>query len=426
LRDTLISLAHLTEEIWGGDVPDPWQNVNELADKAAQVAKQPSTASEQVQKLIRDTGDFLTDPARATKDKDNAVAQAWSDKVGKNIDRLKTPRVQQEIVEQLARQSPLIAGAPAEVQSGFVNAMVIVTKVRGAVSLYESIKTLKDFLTSPVAWLRDELHLTWADPFIFWSRELLYDHIGMGRIGCHSLMAKDHGGEPLYEPNKECATAVHYSIVRTLLKPWDDGAKPAIDWLALLEFFLQNPGSARQGRFVDQSYELSINVIHTVVAGEQLDCPDARFSLTKRYAKTAVGPFNWRTIADANFRTSGLSNAEAQRVINLTLAAKKTGVPVTPPNYAFKPGVKVVIPNQRLRLTRRVLVPDAAAPWFAVVMDKGWKIFRGEDAVAGASVPPLDPYQPIRISRDETDLQIRSARAMRLNARQNYRPTKAA
>jgi hypothetical protein len=121
-----------------------------------------------------------------------------------------------------------------------------------------------------------------------------------------------------------------------------------------------------------------------------------------------------------------LSNADAQRVINLTLAAKRTGVPVTPPNYAFKPGVKVVIPNQRLRLTRRVLVPDAAAPWFAVVMDKGWKIFRGEDAVTGASVPPLDPYQPIRISRDETELQIRSARAMRLNARQNYRPTKAA
>ncbi|MEN3369273.1 MAG: hypothetical protein V7609_1416 [Verrucomicrobiota bacterium] len=422
-RDTLISLAHLTEELWGDHVPDPWESLTQSAQDAKEALRKSSEILDQVRGWLQDSFDLLTNPKRAMADLDNSVAQAWKFKIGKAVASIHGGDLSKTAVE-IVLQSPLLRRAPPAIQAAAESALVLGSKARSSLSLYEAIKTLTKFLTGPVHWLLEEQPLNLPDFFLHWSREVIYDYIGMNRIGCHSLLAKDHGGEPLYLPNKACATGVHYYVVHTLLQPWADGKKPAIDWLALLEFFLQNPAAALGLTFEEKQVDISVSVIHEVRPSEQLDHAKPRYSLTKQYRPTAIDPakFNWRTIADANFLTGGLPEAEAQRIINLTLKTTKKGVPVTPPNYAFKPGVKIVIPDQKLRVVVPVMKKNGAEPWFVTVMDNGWKVFKGEDAAGQPKRQPLDPYRPVRITKDETELLITTARTKRLKARQTYRP----
>lgn len=422
LNDTIISLLHLTEEAWGGHVPDPYGGVDEALKKLKEARENPSAVVASAQRLLRETLEFVGDPAAAQKDPDNRVAKLYRERVGKDLDRLRQPAIQEDMTKQVAQDSPLLANAPPEVRDAFFKAIVLGSRFEGTLNLYKSIKAIGEFVSNPVGWLLKLAPDNVRDAVVFYARERLYDAIAMSRIGCHSLMAKDHGPEPLYGPNKQCATAVHYFIVKTLLRFRESGAPPRIDWLELLEFFLRNPSAPRGG--ATESIVLTVNVEHVVKAGEQLDTKDARHSLAKMYRAYAVDPanFSWRTIADANFNTAGLPEAKARRIVNETLRDRGWGYPVTPPNYAFKAGVRLKIPGQKFAC--KVPVATGAVPeWYEAVMDKDWTVFRGStDPATGVTTPPQVVYRPRAISQDAFDTIVFTGRRMRIEAREAYRP----
>jgi hypothetical protein len=391
------------------------------AQQGADTASSPTAA---VERLIRESLEFLTRPEEAVEDRGNSVAQAWKEKVGDSLGSMRLPHVQKRVAESIVRDAPALQGVPAEIRTALVDALALGSKLRGQTSFYQALKAVTRLVADPLAWVHDEVLRVVPEAFIFWTRELAYDFIGMDRIGCHSLMAKDHGAEPLYAPNRECATAVDYLIVNTLLTPRPPGPRPEVDWLALLEFYLQNPLSATPGRSGGKESKFSVSVVHVVRPGERLaGGPDPQTSLTARYQRTATNPpaFTWRTIADANFHTWGLPDRETQRVINETLRRSHSGTPVKPPNYAFTPGATILIPAQEHRL--QTDSPDRAdrAPWFVDVMDRGWTVVRGDSSGVRAAPPSVTPYVPARISRDEATLMIDTARRMRTNARRSYR-----
>jgi hypothetical protein len=424
LRDTLVSIIHLAEEAWGGDVPDPYAAADKALKELKETQERPSAVVAAAQKLLRESLDFLSDPETAQLDSDNEIARLYAKNVGKDLKRLTLPPVQKEFAARISEEAPLLANAPGEVREALFTALVVGSQLRGGMGLYKSLRTLGAFVSNPVDWLLKQLPEKLRDAVVFYARERVYDAIAMDRLGCHSLMAKDHGLEPLYEPNKQCATAVHYFIVKTLLRFREESAPEHVDWLALLEFFLQNPTVAAPS--VGQRVKVSVSVNHTVKEGEQLDTSDSRYSLTHRYRQTAVSPakFTWRTIADANFNTSGLSDKKARQIINATLRDRAWGVPVRPPNYAFKSGIIIRIPAQKIE--RQVPAAATDAPeWYDTVMEKDWKVFRGsKDPDTGAEIPPLEPYKPEPVARSIVDAIVTKGRRMRMEARQAYRPNR--
>lgn len=431
-RDTVISLAHITEELWGGDVPDPYVEGYHLLESVKEATTHPKTVRYEVQKTMRDALGFLTNPRKSLEDDENEIAQSLKDKFESDINKLRRPGVSQAVAEQVARETTYLHSAPKEVQDAFFNVIVEGTRVytfsKQAFAIYEAVQDIAEFIKNPLGWLGKWLPAKIKEKLIdalkFYARERFYDWIGAGRIGCHSLMAKDHGQEPFYTQQKECATAVHWYIVKTLLR-WKkkEDASP-IDWLELLEYFLRNPLPPKEGSFRVISKPVPVTLVHTVTYKEQLKADDPRYSLEDLYRHKAINPkqFNWRMIADANFNTSGLLLKDAQNTINRILRDNAWGVPVTPPNYAFKPGLRILIPNQKAKAIFLVSTSDEIT-WFKEVFDKGWKVFRGlEDPGSQTSQGQLEHHKPVTISLDEVDKIILRGRKLRREAREAYRP----
>jgi hypothetical protein len=429
-QDTVVSLLHLTEELWRGDVPDPYARGFEIVSTVREAIENPRAVEYRASRLVRDTLDFLTDPERALDDRENDVAQALDEKFGHDLTRLRRPGVSETVAREIAGQTTYLKEAPAEVQTAFFNVIIegtrTITFARNVQSLYGAISTIVEFVRNPVLWLSqwasDELRQRVKDALTFYGREKFYDWLAVSRIGCHSLMAKDHGSEPFFEPAKECATAVHWYIVKTLLRWKETEPAPAyVDWLELLEYFLRNPLPPRPGSY--RRIVVPVLLIHTVQRGEQLRSSDPRFSLEHRYRRTAIDPgtFTWRTIADANFATSELPVAEARDTINRILRDSVWGIAVTPPNYAFREGLRIVIPRQKA--VAYVLLGDTGdTPWFAEVFDKGWKVFRGlEDPDTMMSLPALEHHRLAPISADDLDKIILRGKRLRREAREAYR-----
>jgi hypothetical protein len=431
-RDTLISLAHITEELWGGDVPDPYVEGYQLLETVKEAATHPKTVKYEVQKTMRDVLDFLTNPEKALEDNENELAKSLKDKFESDINKLRRPGVSQKVAEQVASETTYLNGAPREVQDAFFNVIVEGSRVyefwKLTFTIYETVQDIAEFIKNPLGWLGKwlpkEIKKIFINALKFYARERFYDWIGAGRIGCHSLMAKDHGREPFYKQQKECATAVHWYIVKTLLRWKEKEDSSFIDWLELLEYFLRNPLPPKEGSFRVIRRPVPVTVVHTVRYKEQLKADDLRYSLEDLYRPTAIDPkrFNWRMIADANFNTSGLPLKRAQNAINHILRENAWGVPVTPPNYAFKPGLRILIPNQKAIAIFLVPASDETN-WFKEVLEKGWKVFRGiEDPESQTSQGPLDHHKPIAISLDELRKIILRGQKLRREAREAYRP----
>jgi hypothetical protein len=429
-RDTLLSLAHVSEELWGGDATDPWADLHGLGQKAKDIVEKPRTTLFEAQKLMSNTLDFVTDPTRALEDRDNEVAKKLKEKYGSDVRRLIQPGVPREIARDVALESSLLKNAPPEIQDAFLNA--IIEGGRGyaagktAITVYTAVKDISALVRNPLgfvkSWLTDRMQERLKKALVFYVRERVYDWIGASRIGSHSLLAKDHGSEPLYRKAHDCATAVHWYIVHTMLR-WkrDENAKH-IDWLELLEHFLRNPLPPTAGGSVG-AVTVPVTIVHTVRAGEQLGARrNPAYSLEDIYRENSFHPdsFSWRTIADANFGTTGMPTDEAQRTVNAVLRDQAWGYPVQKPNYAFKPGLRVLIPQQKAMLYY-VIPPSDDPRWFTEVFEKGWTVFKGyADPEAMMSHAPLEPHSPISISAAQHEEIVSHGRALRLRARGAY------
>jgi hypothetical protein len=423
----------VSEELWGGDVPDPYAEVHARIEIAKDVVEHPRTAQYRVQQVMQQTLEFLTDPRKALKDRDNGVAQSLRDRYEPDLNKLRRPGVSRKVAEQVAREVPLLSGAPGEVQEAFFDVIVEGSRAhkigRLSLTIYQTINEIAEFIKNPLGWLTDwlpeYLKDRLKDALKFYVKERVYDWVGANRIGCHSLLAKDHGREPFYDKQKECATAVHWYIVNTLLHRPAEKSGVYVDWLELLEYFLRNPLQPKSGSYREVRANVPVTLVHAVTHGEQLKAKDPRYSLEDLYRWSALNPrrFTWRTIADANFGTKDLPLKEAQDLINQILRDRSWGVPVTAPNYAFKAGLPIRIPQQRMPAIFRVSISDDPT-WFREVLQKNWTVFKGyEDPETQTSQQPLKHHTPVMISGDQLALLIRRGEKLRREAREVYRPS---
>jgi len=433
--DTLISLAHLSEEALGFKFDDPLEEFQETVAEIRDTIANPKETVDEARALMRDALEFATDPRRALDDPDNAIASSAKDEYEEWANKTHRPSLTREQIERLARQIPLIAGTPPEIFAAFVNTIVLGSSIHNlakpAMSLYDGIKAVNEFIKNPVDFIVPRLPRKISEiagNFVkSYAKELVYENLGAQRIGCHSLLAKDHGSEPLYEYQRQCATAVHWYVVTILIRDRKDPHTPAhIDWLELLEYFLRNPQKPDSGGYSRlMRYEKTVTLKHVIRKGDQLDSSVYARSLTKRYARTSANPrdFTWRTIADANFETEGLTDKECRAKINAMLRDKSWGVPVAPPNYAFKPGIVILIPNQRPELKLPHEVTDSPEWWMEVMKNKDWNVFRGrEDWSQRLSIGQLKHHELQPITGEQHEEIIKRGLTLRQGLRSDYRP----
>lgn len=466
--DTLVSLAHLSEEMWG------------LSDEDED-SKSPSKKDE-FTKLLLDTFKFVHTFEKAVEDEENTVAQQLKDRFEKDKEQLREPEQAREVAEAVIRMTPYLQRAPEQIQDDFVDTIVQGAETRktseenkGVMSFFEKlsfltsiflllhsinsfisdikhpIKTLKKWKRTlkmkALFYFFDKTGLTgklWdvvegivKEPFY---TKLVYANLATESIGSHSLLAKDHGAEPFYTFQQNCAIAMHWYIVKLLLRWKDHEGAQHIDWLELLEHFLSNPLNAEGTRIRIKRTIETTTIQHDVKEGDTLA------SLGIKYKKTAGNPqkFSWRTIADANFNTGNLPPNEAKDKINEILAEMPDkAYRVANGNYAFKEAYGLLaIPDQRIVFEE----PEVAykePEWYEDVFKQGWTIFsdkfneaqeaevaesddneRSKQETTGA---PEFKYHKPKVIRDNNvfKLFIEESKVMRQKARDEYTVSKA-
>lgn len=437
-KDTWISLSHVALSVFGIEYTDPTGLEHSARQVVEEAVESPEKVLKKFQECLVQSLQTVSDPKAAFADPDNTVAQSLKRKWEPTIEKLGAPF---EWPTEVWRQMKVIFPQAAEAaKHDFIGKAILFlfTEQQRAmaagkigISVFTAMLEVAKFWASPAAWLKDKL----GEKAVELAKEvgffagitLLEEKLGAGREGCHSLLAKDDPHSFLYELNRQCACAVHFTIVKQLLRWQSDKQATPIDWLELLEFFLAHPIHDGKGR---ASYVLSRytgTVVHVVKKGEQLDTDDPRWSLAKRYAKTSVkryskdadkNTFNWRTIADANFATGGLTDKQARDVINQTLEQKGWGEPVARGNYAFKEGVRLIIPQQKLFRKMSAGGRDFSNVWWAKIFaaDGDWaSLFRTAN-------PPYEPCQPRPISKNAATAMQTGAKKLRKSKRHAYRP----
>jgi hypothetical protein len=430
LYDTVISLAHLAEALFPWEPLDPIVAGHEAFQTGKEAIAQPKETLLKFQAHLVEALETVSDPEKAFDDQDNLIAQALNRRWGKDYLRVtlkagwKTPQFEQ-VLDQFVRIFPPVGQVPEAITQALFFLLQEGYRFRKIMSLFKALREIAMLWVNPEEWIKKKvgetaLELAKGLGFNF-SKALIEDRLGAGRIGCHSLLAKDDETEFLYKQNRECALAVHYTIVKTLLRWKEPGEHTPVDWLDLLEFFLRNPRTDFGGqspRYVTKVFEGTLEYL--VQRDDQLKSTDLRHSLEHKFKSSAKDPqsFTWRTIADANFNTANLSTQQASAVINSTLAQRSWGYRVSGTNYAFKEGVLLRIPNQKIRQKVPIAAPEAGAPWWQRVLQSndGWaKIFRSREA----------PYQPYRLQaiteQEAKDIRDHAAR-LRRKWRRFYAP----
>ena len=433
-KDTIISLSHEGLEYFGVEAFNPLRAARDIHDTSKEIIEHPEAALFEAEKIMDNTFEFLENPEQALNNPENKVAQKLKDKFEPDLIKLRRERVTEDVVKQIFKEFPVFQGTDPRAKADIINYVLfmnrLITAGKLGISAYKAIKSCTKFIEDPFVWLIDQLKDTLKEKIkqtkVFLARELVFYLVGRDRIGCHSLLAKDHGDEWLFPHMKNCATAVHGYIVTTLTR-WSDKnfriqvtkspGQKWIDWLELLEFFLRHPKVEESNTTIKRS--IGVNIIHVVKDGDMLS------NLAIRYKPTSLHPekFSWETIANANFNTYDLSTSQRRDVVNKILDENKWGYPVRKPNYAFNTGLHVIIPDQKLEV--EVASTASEKKWYMDVMEKkDWRVFRGlEDATTKQSTPGKTYHKPVYFkNKNELDRQIDKGKKLRLEAEKAYRP----
>jgi Heterokaryon incompatibility protein Het-C len=433
LKDTLISLGHAMELAFGIRLRDPQVRVAEALDTARQVATRPDILLFDIQQLLYETSELLDDPKKALQDRDNSVAQQIRDRIP--VTALGQPVTKQTVVG-LLQGSPVFQSVPPQVKTDIVNALVL---LHGAYKVgsttyttYKAIKSVYRFIQNPLGtakgWIRSAIGDAAAEVIGYYAQDRIETFLGRNRIGCHSLLAKDHDEAALHDPAWNLAAGVHWYVMSVLTRRHPDmppspqqGQK--VDWFDLLEFFLRHPKGGLN--LIPTPGDLCVPIIHIVEDNTQRF--DSLATLEDRYKSTfcGSGQFSWRTIADANFDTGELKNdRDKQRVINNILKVTGKGYLVRDRiNYAFKRGVPVIIPDQRRRIEVYRL-EEAPTTWWREVLTRGtWKVFPGyADPEGRMTASPIKVgYTPRRLSPDQVRSRLSAADQREDQQEKSYR-----
>ncbi len=409
--------------------------IDYLASPLKQPAKDSAKAMFEMYRLV-------ADPKAAMNDPDNDVARVLRTKnaqVAKELEEGIKPYLTEADINTIVAGLPPLEGVPPEVMQSFANIYIAGSNFGAhkdaAMSKLEAVWLIEQMIFNPVSLLADELVSEYASGLRYWVQDTLLTLAQADRIGCHSLMAKDHVDAVLHEPMWHCAAVVHSHVIKVLVR--DRAMDPpgkAVDWLELLEAMLRNPetalAEAHQQRHKVVTFE---PIIHIVKRGEQLDTlSQGAMSLTRRYAPSSrqgryrpynkrepKGGFHWRMIADANdvFGTKGKTDAQARGMINNHL--RSIGAPRVGANYALKPGMRLTIPDQK-KETWVMHTPRADVPWWEKLLNQDKPDFstltakRDEDSENG--------HTPQFMDRSDFDAMIARGKYLREVFREFYRP----
>jgi hypothetical protein len=403
-RDTLISLTELGEEAF----------LFKAAGKGLSFLIKKTTEAEveidiehrtDPRRYIREMADLVDDPKHWIKGKGTELEEKVKKEleevckeVWKNLRIQVHPEIVSEAAARTAAERVLPPYVPESIRKSAIQSIVMLkSKIRIAkwgFDALESLEFLSKLAAGPEVALAELLKKLIGEKLLSYvassafqvADEAWLEWIGANRIGCHSLIAKDHKDDYLNDKALACAMGVDYYVITTLLRwqhrctpiscskkpPQGTGGSgkgsnllntsPWLDWTELIEYFLRHPATGGGNPVI---VAVRCNVWHLTKDGDQLK------TLAARYAATAVDPknFDWQRIARANY------NTDYPAKINALLRNLNIGYPVAHTNYAWKENVWVLIPDQ---IGFVIFHPrkDLRQTWFYHVMTKGWEVMR--------------------------------------------------
>ena len=404
--DTMFSIAHILEEGVAGFAIHPVDGTRHLRVVWDYTVDPEKFDREIGNKVVADFLEIVTDPSKLSSDnKQNQVVQAirktvdetYLGDINKFIEALEKPSTPPSDLAVLFRampafkdlqalvdsnQSSELSDAAGKILAAFLNFVrLLMMPIRigeAAYSVYDAIKTVQEFMVSPLLWIEKEFAkqtaLYLVNVSLFFGKEAFYEAKGLERIGCHSLIAKDHGSEVLYKEMKGCATAAQYYIVKTLLRWRDQGfsSRPSgeqwVDWLELLEYLTLHP---QAGLFCAIEQEVSISKSHILTnSDKQKNFDQLLKDLASQYLPTTFLPtgvkFDERSILNANISLK-IKKDKAFEVAETTLALLVAPTIAVPLRLR-----RIIIPYIRHKLM--VCDPAAVDPrWYMIVMKDGWE-----------------------------------------------------
>jgi hypothetical protein len=415
-RDTLISLLHVFLDFFGVRLRDPAASLAAALKTARQAPDRRDALLFELQNFMYDTSELLTDWRSAMVDPNNAVAQHLRGKIPQlGIGGFVSSEVVARLTREL-REYEFVRKLPPWVPPLLMNVLIVMHTAREGYTVYRLIRSLVRTVLDPRAAIKRIVQSALIDRavdfVVFYADERIEQMLGAHRLGCHSLLAKDHAEAPLFEQGFNFAAAVHWFVISTMTRnptnsaPRGRGGRALhVDWLELLEFFLSHPAYQLQPH--RRNEYLCATITHTVPAKRP---SENLLSIHALYARTACpgAEFTWRTIADANFGTGGLSPSETQRVINRIFSRGQDNRPAG--NVAIRSGTRILIPKQKVPSIPAHEV-STTTWWAEVLKQKTWRVLPGYDTAVG-SVGPLDPYAPRFISADQAAGRIADARQL--------------
>lgn len=407
--DTMFSLSHILEEGIAGFAIHPVDGTRHLR-MVWDYVLDPERFDERIgDKIVADFLEIVTDPNQfSSNNKQNLVLSAvkkvvdesFLGDIDKFIEALKKPSATPSDFAALFRAMPVFQDLQALIDSnqssasieaagvilaGFLNFVrLLMVPIQGGLagkSTYDAIKTVEEFAANPLLWIEKEITkqvaVYIANVALFVAKETFYESKGMERIGCHSLIAKDHGNEVLYEEMKSCTTAVHYYIVKTLLRWRDLGfatnapSQQWVDWLELLEHFTMHPLA---GVVCTIEKQLPVSKSHLLTTSDRGKTFDQLLKdLAKQYQPTTLMP------AGTSFDMHAVLKENVSHIIHRHknfAAAEETLSILLPPTIAVPLKLRrIIIPYIRHAIL--VCDPTAVDPrWYMIVMKDGWQAIK--------------------------------------------------
>lgn len=420
-------------------------------------------------KLFDDTCKFISNPEEELEDEDNYVTQHIKGK-HPDFDNLIYGLDSHERLEEilnavlydhtsgdgLKKENPFFGNVPKSIRETFRNAVSLFCRAYGAYNLgtniYQSITEMRKFAKKPKAYIGD-LIVTKAFDYLFDHvckrlNQKFFSYLGADRIGCHSLIAKDNDSDLYYEDAENAAIALDNYIIFQLTRhgrlPFQDGVKglatksgPAarygtvvftpmleakpqdikkaaihidqgIDWLELLEYFLDNPYSFGADK-VGFTIELKKNAIYRVKEGDtKLPAKDALDRIAEKSRSTnSISDLNWRHLIKANFEIDhSLSDKEAEGELNIALESGDVGTYNKDKNQFYLNAYSsIIIPGHIFShtgyVTRRKINDDFQRNWIVNILEENgkWNDFykiakyAGEDKDEDEIVKIYDKYK---------------------------------
>jgi hypothetical protein len=192
--------------------------------------------------------------------------------------------------------------------------------------------------------------------------------------------------------------------------------RPWIEWVVLLEHYLRHPTGKISG--AEGRAERPATIRYRVEKGDSLA------SLEGKFRSDAFDPksFTWIDIADANFPTAGLAGQARARVINRELRRTGRGALCADKvNYAFKPGIEILIPLRRWKVPAAAPA-DPRRAWWRFVMLHGWEVLRDRRRFEDHPDGPLVHHVPLPVSGEDLQKIIDRGRGLLEQGEDSYVP----